>query len=89
MLKNDTEDNLQKFYDGEFTSILKAPTLGSNQTLVCPYSMLTHYHDSDEDLLEIELPRYLIRIASGSEKEIAPIIADLNSALARTTLKDN
>ena len=89
VLKNDTEDNLQKFYDGEFTSILKAPTLGSNQTLVCPYSMLTHYHDSDEDLLEIELPRYLIRIASGSEKEIAPIIADLNSALARTTLKDN
>ncbi|MED5240903.1 MAG: PLP-dependent transferase [SAR324 cluster bacterium] len=85
VMKNDTEDNLRRFYDGEFTSIFKAPTLGSNETLVCPYSLLTHYHDSDEDLLEIELPRHLIRIASGSENEIEPIIADLNSALARTT----
>ena len=85
VLKNDTEENLRRFYDGEFTSIFKAPTLGSNETLVCPYSLLTHYHDSDEDLLEIELPRHLIRIASGSENEIEPIIADLNSALARTT----
>ncbi len=85
VLKNDTEDNLRNFYDGEFSSILKAPTLGSNQTLVCPYPLLTHYHSSDEDLLEIELPRYLIRIAAGSENKIEPIIADLNSALARTT----
>ncbi len=68
-----------------FSFILKAPTLGSNQTLVCPYSMLTHYHDSDEDLIEIELPRHLIRIASGSETKIDPIISDLNSALTRTT----
>ena len=84
VLKNDTEENLRNFYDGKFSFILKAPTLGSNQTLVCPYSMLTHYHDSDEDLLEIKLPRYLIRIASGSEKAIEPIITDLNSALTRT-----
>ena len=85
VLKNNTEDNLRRFYDGEFISILKAPTLGSNQTLVCPYPLLTHYHDSDEDLLEIELPRYLIRIAAGSENNIEPIIADLYSSLARTT----
>jgi len=85
VLKNNTEDNLRRFYDGEFISILKAPTLGSNQTLVCPYPLLTHYHDSDEDLLEIELPRYLIRIAAGSENNIEPIIADLNSSLAWTT----
>ena len=85
VLKNNTEDNLRRFYDGEFISILKAPTLGSNQTLVCPYPLLTHYHASDEDLLEIELPRYLIRIAAGSENNIEPIIADLNTSLARTT----
>jgi cystathionine beta-lyase/cystathionine gamma-synthase/proteasome lid subunit RPN8/RPN11 len=85
VLKNNTEDNLRRFYDGEFISILKAPTLGSNQTLVCPYPLLTHYHDSDKDLLEIELPRYLIRIAAGSENNIETIIADLNSSLARTT----
>ena len=85
VMKNNTEDNLRRFYDGEFISILKAPTLGSTQTLVCPYSLLTHYHDSDEDLLKIKLPRYLIRIAAGSEHNIEPIIEDLNSSLARTT----
>ena len=85
VLKNDTEDNLRKFYDGEFKSILKAPTLGSDKTLVCPYSMLTHYHDSDDELKEINLPRHLIRIASGSEKKIEPIINDLKIALERTS----
>ena len=85
VLQNDTEEKLQKFYDGEFSSILKAPTLGSNQTLVCPYPLLTHYHASDEELLEIELPRYLIRISVGCENEIAPILRDLESALLRTT----
>jgi len=76
---------LRNFYDGKFSSILKAPTLGSNQTLVCPYPLLTHYHDSDEELREIELPRNLIRIAAGCETEIDPILADLDSALSRTT----
>ncbi len=85
VLKNDSEENLRRFYDGEFSSILKAPTLGSNQTLVCPYPLLTHYHASDEELREIELPRYLIRIAAGCENEIEPILADLESALLRTT----
>ena len=84
-LKNDTEDNLRKFYDGGFKTILKAPSLGSDKTLVCPYSMLTHYHDSDDELNEINLPRHLIRIASGSEKNIKPIINDLYLALKRTT----
>ena len=85
VLKNNTEGNLRNFYDGKFSSIFKAPTLGSNKTLICPYTLLTHYFDSEKDLQEIELPRYLIRIASGSERKIEPIIADLNSALARTT----
>mgnify|MGYP001479196348 CR=1 FL=1 len=84
VLRNDSEENLRNFYDGKFSSIIKAPTLGSNQTLVCPYTTLTHYRDTDKDLLEIGLPRNLIRIASGSEKEINPIIKDLNSALSRT-----
>ena len=85
VLQNDSEENLRNFYDGKFSSILKAPTLGSNQTLVCPYPLLTHYHDSDEELREIELPRNLIRIAAGCETEIDPILADLDSALSRTT----
>lgn len=89
VLQNNTEENLRNFYDGNFYCILKAPTLGSNQTLVCPYPLLTHYHDSDEELREIELPRYLIRISAGCENDFDPILADLNSALLRTTQSDN
>ena len=85
-LKNDTENGLMKFYDNDFSSILKAPTIGSNQTLICPYPMLSHYFDSDTELEEIKLPRYLIRVAAGCETETDNILTDLNDALKRTIL---
>jgi len=84
VLKNDTSENLRRFYDGDFSNILKAPTLGSNQTLICPYTLLTHYHYNDEELREIQLPRNLIRIAVGCETKIDRILVDLNYALSRT-----
>ena len=74
---------MQNFHDKDFSAILKSPSLGSNQTLICPYPMLTHYFDTDQELEEIKLPRHLIRIAAGCEKDLAPIIRDLNSALLR------
>lgn len=84
VLKNDTEKNLGLFYDNNFSYINKAPTLGSDQTLICPYTLLTHYHYTDEELREIELPRNLIRVATGCELKIENILIDLNSALSRT-----
>ena len=83
-LKDESEKGLQNFHDKDFSAILKAPTLGSNQTLICPYPMLTHYFDTDQELEEIKLPRHLIRIAAGCEKDLAPILGDLNGALLRT-----
>jgi len=83
-LKDESEEGLQNFHDKDFSAILKAPTLGSNQTLICPYPMLTHYFDTDQELEEIKLPRHLIRIAAGCEKDLAPILGDLNGALLRT-----
>jgi cystathionine beta-lyase/cystathionine gamma-synthase len=84
-LKDDSEKGLSSFYDKDFSSILKAPTIGSNQTLICPYPLLTHYFDTDAELEEIKLPRHLIRVAAGCETEIDTILADLNHALKRTT----
>ena len=83
-LKDESVEALQNFHDREFSSILKAPTLGSNQTLICPYPMLTHYFDTDQELEEIKLPRHLIRIAAGCEKDLESILVDLNGALQRT-----
>ena len=39
-------ESLRLFYDQLPAPLLKAPTLGSNQTLVYPYALLAHYHES-------------------------------------------
>ena len=83
-LKDESENALKKFYDREFSSIIKAPSIGSNLTLICPYTLLTNYFYTDEELKEINLPRYLIRISAGCETETERIIEDLDFALKRT-----
>ena len=83
-LKDESENALKKFYDREFSSMIKAPSIGSNQTLICPYTLLTNYFYTDEELNEIKLPRHLIRISAGCETEIDGILEDLDFALKRT-----
>ena len=83
-LKDESENALKKFYDREFSSIIKAPSIGSNLTLICPYTLLTNYFYTDEELKEINLPRYLIRISAGCETETERILEDLDFALKRT-----
>ena len=83
-LKDESENALKKFYDREFSSMIKAPSIGSNQTLICPYTLLTNYFYTDEELKEIKLPRHLIRISAGCETEIDGILEDLDFALKRT-----
>ncbi len=72
-------ETLKKFYDS--LELVKAPTLGSNETLVCPYTLLTYYHQTDDFLQEIGLPRYLVRIAVGCEEDLTPVITALQKAL--------
>ena len=84
ILKDESENALKKFYDREFSSIIKAPSIGSNQTLICPYTLLTNYFYTDAELKEIKLPRHLIRISAGCETEIDGILEDLDFALRRT-----
>ena len=72
---------LRQFYDAPLQHILKAPSLGSNQTILCPYTLLAHYHESDEVLEELGLSRYLIRLSVGCEENIERVIDSLDQAL--------
>ena len=49
--------SLRLFYDHLPAPLLKAPTLGSNQTLVCPYALLAHYHESPSFFEHHRIPR--------------------------------
>ena len=80
-LARDSLEGLRAFYDSALDGVIKAPSLGSDQTLVCPYTMLTHYQDTDEQLREIGLPRFLVRVAVGCEQSIQPVIESLDAAL--------
>lgn len=83
-LAHDTWEGLRAFYDSPLSGILKAPSLGSDVTLLCPYTLLTHYENTDEELAKIGLPRFLVRIAVGCEKDITPVLASLDEALTRS-----
>mmetsp|Transcript_15755 Transcript_15755/g.39614 ORF Transcript_15755/g.39614 Transcript_15755/m.39614 type:complete len:644 (-) Transcript_15755:711-2642(-) len=52
------------FYD--VLDVAKGPSLGTNFTLVCPYTLLAHYHELDFALSH-NVPPNLIRIAVGLE----------------------
>jgi cystathionine beta-lyase/cystathionine gamma-synthase len=81
VLSRDTREGLRAFYDSPLSGISKAPSLGSDVTLLCPYTLLTHFDDTDEELAAIGLPRFLLRIAVGCEGTIAPVLDSLGQAL--------
>ena len=82
-LHHDHPESFQAVYDGLWGPILKAPTLGSNTTLMCPYALVAHYHATDEELLDLGFPRTLLRIAVGCESNLNEVLAGLQTALAR------
>jgi cystathionine gamma-synthase len=59
------------FYDA--LNVAKGPSLGTNFTLVCPYTLLAHYHELDF-AMGYNVPPNLLRIAVGLEP--FPIIQD-------------
>lgn len=59
-----TEDMAIRFYDA--IEILKGPSLGTNFTLACPYTLLAHYTELDW-AAQFGVPKKLIRISVGVE----------------------
>jgi cystathionine gamma-synthase len=52
------------FYDA--LDVAKGPSLGTNFTLVCPYTLLAHYHELDF-AMSYAVPPNLLRVAVGLE----------------------
>ncbi len=67
-----------KFYNA--LRVSKGPTLGTNYTLACPYTLLAHYEELDW-AESCGISRYLIRLAVGLE-EPEEIITRLEEAFA-------
>lgn len=65
-LKNSNLEQARNFYDN-CTLSGKGPSLGAEQTLLCPITMLSFYHDNDETLKKIGQDRYTMRISVGIE----------------------
>lgn len=67
-----------KFYDS--LRVCKGPSLGTNFTLACPYTLLAHYEELDWTE-SVGVSRWLIRVSAGLE-ETADLIARFDEALA-------
>jgi cystathionine gamma-synthase len=62
VLKSD--EDAVKFYDR--LEIHKGPSLGTNFTLACPYTILAHYFELDW-AMNYSVPKRLIRVSVGLE----------------------
>lgn len=77
-LLKDAATTSEPYYDA--LRVCKGPSLGTNFTLVCPYTLLAHY----EELEWVEscgVPRHLIRVSAGLE-DTADLIARFEEAFA-------
>ncbi len=76
-LKNPAQTS-PKFYDA--LRACKGPSLGTNFTLVCPYTLLAHYEELDW-AESCGVSRWLIRVSAGLE-DTQDLIARFDEALA-------
>lgn len=73
-----TRESAQAFYDN--LTCAKGPSLGTNCTLACPYTLLAHYVELDW-AASMEVSSNLVRVSVGLEDTQA-LLADFASALA-------
>lgn len=66
-LKEKGLEPLRRFYDAIRPPLLKGPGLGGEQSLICPYVMLAHYHDSRKTLEAKGLDFHGLRLSVGTE----------------------
>ena len=72
-------DRSPAFYDA--LAVCKGPSLGTNFTLVCPYTLLAHYEELDW-AESCGVPRHLIRVSAGLEP-LGDLVARFERALAQ------
>lgn len=77
-LLKDAANTSPLFYDA--LRVCKGPSLGTNFTLVCPYTLLAHYEELDW-AASCGVPSHLLRVSAGLE-DSAELIARFAEALA-------
>lgn len=77
-LLKDAASTSPRFYDA--LRVCKGPSLGTNFTLVCPYTLLAHYEELDW-AASCGVPRHLIRVSAGLE-DSADLISRFAAALS-------
>ncbi|MCC5848595.1 MAG: PLP-dependent transferase [Verrucomicrobia bacterium] len=80
-LKDESQEALSCVFEAPMPGVVKAPSLGSDVTLFCPYVFLTYYDKSPEYLEHCHLPRHLLRFAVGSELDFEPVLRGISKAL--------
>ena len=80
-LKDRSQEALARVFNADMPGVIKAPSLGSDHTLFCPYVFLTYYDKSDEYLEACHLPRHLLRFAVGCEEDLDPVLHAVKKAL--------
>ncbi|MDF3130924.1 PLP-dependent transferase [Kiritimatiellaeota bacterium B1221] len=80
-LKSATLEKLGIFFDAELPGVIKAPSLGSDQTLFCPYVLLAYYDKSDAYLRACNLSKTLLRFAAGCEEDFSVVLKGIGQAL--------
>ncbi len=75
----DPENNSEPFFDA--LDVAKGPSLGTNFTLACPYTLLAHYDELDW-AEEQGVSRYLMRISIGLESS-QELISKFEAAFAK------
>jgi cystathionine gamma-synthase len=72
-----SESAAERFYDG--LKIAKGPSLGTNFTLACPYTLLAHYNELDW-AASYGVERGLVRVSVGLE-DIRELLTKFQVAL--------
>ncbi|WFB36737.1 PLP-dependent transferase [Kiritimatiellota bacterium B12222] len=80
-LKEPSLDKVATFFDAPLPGVIKAPSLGSDQTLFCPYVLLAYYDKSDEYLAECNLSKTLLRFAAGCEEDFSTVLRGISEGL--------
>jgi len=80
-LKDGSLPALTRFLEAAMPGVYKAPSLGSDVTLLCPYTLLTYFHRDAAYLDAIRLPRHLLRFSVGCEADFEPVLASVGKAL--------
>lgn len=74
ILVSDPAMNAPLLYDA--LEVLKGPSLGTNFTLCCPYTLIAHYHELDQVELQTggAVSRWLLRVSVGCDEQSANLV---------------